>query len=164
MLIGFLLINSCGYIIVFLQVQQEIRHEMMEKIASESSSPELTAIRVNRFHNDLIWKEDNEFEYRGKLYDIIKMTASKDSCIYYCLNDEKEEALIKNFSRQVDNGFKGGLLNYKLTKVQNNLINYALINSKFSLPRICNLPTNVALSESGYKSIIIQIPSPPPRS
>jgi len=46
----------------------------------------------------LKWEHDREFEYRGEMYDIVKLEQSADSITYWCIHDKAETQI----NRQLD--------------------------------------------------------------
>lgn len=44
--------------------------------------------------NTFYWEEDNEFHYRGKMYDVISKKIIGEKLYITCINDSKEEELI----------------------------------------------------------------------
>ena len=119
-LLAFLIfLNSAGYIILFWQIQQDVKREMIQKISGIVPDNELTCIKFLKTDISLDeWKEMNELEYQGSMYDVVKKEESCKYFLFYCINDQNEEILIKNYSRQFDdnkektkkmNNFEGGL-------------------------------------------------------
>src|ERR1035441_10723273 len=66
-LLAFLIfLNTAGYIILFWEIQQDIKNEMIQKISRILPSEELTCIKFlkkNISRSD--WLEKNELEYQG---------------------------------------------------------------------------------------------------
>lgn len=56
----------------------------------------------------LIWLKDNlEFRYNGRMYDVVCTDVKKDTVIYHCINDEKEEDLIREIANNDQHPFPG---------------------------------------------------------
>jgi hypothetical protein len=49
----------------------------------------------------LRWLEEDEFMLNGKMFDVIKHIELKSEIIYYCINDEVEEKLVKTFDERL---------------------------------------------------------------
>lgn len=45
----------------------------------------------------LYWENENEFRYKGKMYDVIETTKTKDQLVVRCVADSKETALIDEY-------------------------------------------------------------------
>jgi hypothetical protein len=158
----FIFMNSAGFIILFWQIQQDLKKEMIEKISGIIPSDELTCIKfLKKDISRSEWFERNEFEYQGSMYDVVKKEESGNYYLFYCLNDQKEEILIKNYSRQFDdNKDKPAQHNTRTLVV---LIAPAILINKISIKRIDTVsPINNYLSFN-YQSIWLDKLTPPPK-
>ncbi len=100
-LILFYTSNTFGYLILFFQLRTEIRNEMFCKIEKLGSSNCFEKIQINNAdlkNNQFHRLDENEFEFRGKKYDIIKEIKDINKTIFYCINDINEEMLEKAFA------------------------------------------------------------------
>lgn len=99
-----LLIAQLGglYIVHYLQ-WAEIRQEIKHKLKNSIKADELTEIVLNHAEvAELQWTRENEFSYKGRMYDVVK-TSRTDSLIKYsCISDEKEDALFRNLKDLVN--------------------------------------------------------------
>lgn len=55
----------------------------------------------------LRWEKDHEFEYQGKMYDIVETYKEQDSIAYWCWLDREETALNKKLHRLTHFNFSG---------------------------------------------------------
>ncbi|MFZ1678434.1 MAG: hypothetical protein WAT91_14235 [Saprospiraceae bacterium] len=56
----------------------------------------------------LIWLKDNqEFSYKGHMYDVVCTDVRNDTMIYHCINDKKEESLINEIANNDNHPFPG---------------------------------------------------------
>src|SRR6056300_932004 len=68
------------------------------------SNAELTAITVRKGEaKKLTRTKDNEFLLNGKMYDVVRIEKTKSDITYFCLQDEKEEALFEHLDGLVLN-------------------------------------------------------------
>lgn len=101
-------INSAGYVVAFLKMQTDAKREMKEKISSVVASNELVCIRIKKTMASAVCRrDDGEIEYQGGMYDIIKKVDAGNEFILYCLNDRKEENIVRNFKAQFDQNKDG---------------------------------------------------------
>lgn len=75
-------------------------------IKQNLSDEELTLIKVplkfiEKNNNILEWEKENEFKYKGSLYDVVKKIQKNDTIYFYCINDKKEEVLFANLEEHI---------------------------------------------------------------
>lgn len=163
-----LFINSGGFIILFYQLQQHVKTEVLGSIRrGEYRISEVTRFTINKKDlkqniNGFVWENDKEFEYQGKLYDIIDISYKNKILILNCINDTTEEKLVKSFNDEVNQLASGKLNSSKIKTSLINLISQALLknSSGFSLWQDSrrfpdNFVEKILLCES-------KIPTPPP--
>ena len=97
--------NSFGFIFYFLIERENVKEEATEEIENLKSHKRIEVISVS--HKDLekgiiiqrISKK--EFRYDGKMYDIVKEEMQLDKINFYCVHDEKEDKLEKEFAKNI---------------------------------------------------------------
>ncbi len=127
-----------------------------------SSKIEKLIFTQNEYLNKLNWKDEEEFEFRGEMYDVLKTEISGNNITAYCLRDEKEEELISNYEKLFrENNVKDkvcpelvSLINFHFLAIQNE------ISSQGRIGRIMLLPGNYI---NNYVSINKESHSPPPK-
>ena len=74
---------------------------MQTLINSTNKSSKIQKLKFTRFEYDtkLNWKEENEFEYKGMMYDVERVEIKSNCVIVYCLRDVTEEMLISNYEK-----------------------------------------------------------------
>ena|GEM_PF-1643475 len=100
--------NAMGYLIAYKSGQYFIRQEMKTTLCSKASNNQLKLIKIsllekNSQNSAIQFVNKKEVKYYGKLYDIVREKITGDSITYYCLNDKKEEKLMKDFFLHVEN-------------------------------------------------------------
>jgi hypothetical protein len=169
-LLSFLLfLNSGGFIIIFFQVQNSVKQEMLDCIKSgkyRSQDIISFAIPTGQFmhnNNGYEWLDENEFRYSGRMYDVVCASDSGELKILYCLNDIPEEKIVSNFNNEINKLARGDLNNSSIKTSLLNIISQALVKNVFSF----QLATENFISFSSYNEQIIlrerEIPSPPPK-
>jgi hypothetical protein len=162
-LLAFLIfLNTAGYIILFWEIQQDIKNEMIQKISRILPSEELTCIKfLKKDISRSDWFEKNELEYQGSMYDVVKKEETSKYYLFYCLNDEKEEILIKNYSRQFDDNKEKPT--QRSTRTVVTLVAPAILRNKIFIKRIDTISSINNYLSFNYQSIWLDKLTPPPR-
>ncbi|MFN5184100.1 MAG: hypothetical protein ACK5D5_13850 [Bacteroidota bacterium] len=94
-----LIFSSGGYIGVKI-IQKSIRSELKKKIKYGLKEEELITFSLNKaeFEN-LKWVNDDEFFYRGNLYDLISEQSTEYTKTLKVISDKTEENLFKNLDQ-----------------------------------------------------------------
>ena len=164
-----LFINSGGFIVIYYQVQKSVKQEILSNIREGNLIPDkIEKFRIrkedlNKTINGFIWSDENEFEYRGRLYDILSIEESDDYFILSVLNDRAEEKIVKSFNDEITQLASGKLNDSRVKTSIVNLISQALVNNVFCL-KISFYQYNY-FSASAEKILLndIKIPVPPPK-
>ena len=83
------------------QIKESVKHELLAKLPESS----LEIIDANAHKNDIEWEEqDKEFYLHGQMYDVAFIKIINGKKLIYCLNDSKEEDLLKRFANAVNLG------------------------------------------------------------
>ena len=135
---------------------------MSEKIYLVKETSDVTVLKLstNDFKNKLIWRDKNEFEFNGKMYDVIRINEDENEYTVYCLNDVKEEILVSNFKKLNDE--KREQKNY-ITVKHNNFVMYAIQISNSYRNRYYNSFSQVLPETRNYSQVSIDVLTPPPR-
>ena len=133
---------------------------------SERNSPLLIKLKFTRIEyiRDLNWKEENEFEYKGKMYDVAKIDISGDYVFIYCIRDEMEEQLIANFEKVTGTNSARDRIASSPRVLQTSLHLIAIQSEKFSFERISDGILYQGNYLNNYHSIHLRSHTPPPRS
>jgi len=155
-------LNSAGYIILFWQIQQDVKKEMIQKISGILPSNELTCIKFLKTDISLDeWKEMNELEYQGSMYDVVKKEESSKFYLLYCLNDQKEETLIKIYNGHFnDDKEKSTQNNFRILIT---LIAPAILKYNISIKRIDTISSINNYLSFNYQSVWLDKLTPPPK-
>ena len=107
------LFQSLGsYLFVQLH-RKEIRKEIRQKMFPSTSSNNWVILRFHRDFfknpgNDFQWKGKREFEYMGKMYDLIRVEEHGNNEIrFHCIRDDKETLLLTNLHMNIKNQTAG---------------------------------------------------------
>ncbi len=169
LLITFLFINSGGFILLFYQAQNSVRHQMFRSLQNgDYTSDEVVTFRIsssrlNCSGDGFFWKDSHEFEYQGEMYDIIKMVPADGEIILYCLNDKSEAKIKAVFNNEINDLTNGKLNNSKYRTSLLNLISQALCLNPFLLESLEDRQEFKVYLGQSILHYVKEIPSPPPR-
>ena len=170
LVLALMLYNIMGYYLAYLAMVQDTKHEMKEAVKENDEDEGLVVIKLpykdgKIREKDFELVDEDEFMYRGQMFDIAR-TEIKDNVIYfYCLNDKKEDTLNSALVNHIQNNTTG---NNAAEKKSNSVIK-SLIKNYLPTPDISS-----AFSSSGNEgkyagetyptlTTIFDIASPPPK-
>ena len=157
--------NSTGYILVYIEQLANNKREIRVLINSKDGSSIIQKLKFTwlDYKTKLNWKEEKEFEYKGRMYDVKRVEIKSNYVIIYCLRDETEEMLISNYEKlQESNSTKDKIASGLQLSIAFHLL---AIQSETYPSEIKN---NVILLSGSYvnyyKSVHVKLLTPPPRS
>jgi hypothetical protein len=168
LLVAFVFVfNSFGFIFYFLIEREYAKEEAFEEIALQNSEEKIEAISISR---SVIDEGKNfqrinrkEIRYEGKMYDVIKEENRSDEIVFYCIHDEKEDKLEKDFAKTVNKNLNqkamaGSSINF------NHLIQYAEYGMKCWIESPNNKVDYSNYLNCNYCLNAPKILTPPPKS
>jgi hypothetical protein len=106
--ISFLLLlffSQAGYYFFYKFQQQRVKEAVKQDLLAKMPESSLEIIDANAHKNDIKWEEEGkEFYLHGQMYDIAYIKMINGQVLIYCLNDSKEEALLKGFASAINSG------------------------------------------------------------
>lgn len=151
-------LNTSGYVLIYKKQQYDIKKEMFRKISTIIDLRLLTKLKLSKTSLPE-WKDENEIKFNGSLYDIVKKEDKGSYVILYCINDQKEENVLKNFSKHFDDQNKNSSSKRTIAVFSFN----AVVNFIYTLHKESVFSENIIANKDCYKSIIKNITSPPPK-
>jgi hypothetical protein len=160
------LYNSIGYFFIFKCAQSAIKKQAIQTIQSQSSHNLLETIAFHKNDlNAINWIEkDDEFLYKGRLYDVANITETADSVIYQCLGDVLEDDLYDHLDdhikinitdyTQKHSSKKASLKPVELYFSGRSLLSFDLFSFILDPPN----PTSIS-----YSPVYIEMCAPPPK-
>ncbi len=157
--------NIGGTYVIFKIQQNHIRREIVHQIKQGLSEKDLTRITVSlENENQLIWKDREEFRYKGTMYDIVHTEIiNENTKVYHCISDSQETNLIAKYNKELQ----------KKRKDKNNRTNSVktikYIQKINPIPQKVNLAFSNKLNRpnfvyhNNYTSLSLEILSPPPK-
>lgn len=91
--------NEVGYFFYYTYQQYQVKKEVKRELHYAGADQFLEIMELDKIKQSIIWEEvDREFLLNGEMFDVKKTITKNGKTFLYCLNDKKEEALLKKFS------------------------------------------------------------------
>ena len=98
--------NSFGFIFYFLIERENIKEKIFEEIAFLKSKEKIEVLSISKFmiNEGKSFQRINrkEIRYEGKMYDIVKEEKQTDKIIFYCIHDQKEDKLERDYAKTMN--------------------------------------------------------------
>ena len=95
--ICFLSLSQVGHVLIYYVQLYQVKKLVKEQIVTGVPQSFCEVVE----DTDLLrWEEEGEeFTMNGNMYDVVAVSKINGKKVYYCLNDTKEEDLVRNFSQ-----------------------------------------------------------------
>lgn len=160
-----ILVNSIGYILLYIERLATINLEIRKTINEDYSAEIVTKLALSNyeFTHFVRWKGDDEFKFKGKMFDVVKIERTQNQIIIFCIRDEKEEMLISSFEKIFKRNFSSDNINSNL---RISLLNVQLLGLpiyEYALER--NFSFNILSCgyTNNYISKFLEANTPPPK-
>ncbi len=166
LLLFVLTLNVVGFVFVFEFQRYRIKNEVAKTIYKYIPSSKVTVIIISSINkNNVIWKDKNEFQYNGLMYDVAnKEILSNGEIKYFCVLDKKESKLNNQISNFVNNNLDNQSKTSDISKVLVKLFSVNYITTKKIEFNFCNNVQNIkCFTTEFYSSIKLDIQNPPPK-
>jgi hypothetical protein len=158
------LLNITGYHIIFYLRQQEIKAEMRAAIRVQTYSGDETdfvfLLSDKQSMEQLDWEGDDEFSYKGEMYDVIEKKITDGKLIIRSIADKQETALLNKAKDPWNQNEKSNKVADELFQLLQSLFHSSkteeLVFIKPSVYRISFISLSLPLQ-------VKKIPTPPPR-
>ena len=164
------LFNVSGYFVVFKLRQYNAREEMKTRIKQNLRDEEMEVIiiqnsEINSPLSDFCFIEEDEFRYKGNLYDIVRKKTEGSNTVFYCINDKQEEKLFDGLNEHI----KRNTDQNTPTKDKSNTLTKSIVKEALpEKPDFIAYSVNQHILYFKYNSLtnkqFIPVPSPPPKS
>jgi hypothetical protein len=144
-----------------------VRKEVRERIIAGIEANRLVVFKFKKGEADplLRWEHSGEFEYDGRMYDVVETWTQGDAVYYRCWRDEEEtrlnsrlkETVARSLSKPSNVGEKSAPRSLSLSSS-----GFIITREQETLPPGSSGKTERTLS-GFYSSCIIRPPTPPPR-
>lgn len=159
-------INLFGGVLLYFIQKSEIQKEFRQYLKHSINEKSLTLIKITESDKSkhlIHFTKNDEFRYKGSMYDIVKKKVIKNTIYYYCFSDKKEDKLRKNFVnnfKRSDEGSNSARRNFlKLAK----MLTFGFLDSKDKFANIVIEKVTIFYIEHNHISFIPETSSPPPR-
>lgn len=165
--ISLYLYNIVGYLALFTMLQYQVRNDVKTMLKAGVSEEELVTFA---FHTASLyggaygiqWIDENEFRYKGHMYDIVQMSTTNDTSYLVCINDLQEKQLFENLDSQVRREMGGSSKPGKLDSFKDVFKN-SYVLKPFDVKPLRTTEIIGDLPEDRYVSADLDIPLHPPR-
>ena len=157
----------CGsYLYIYLK-KISIKKEVAEIIKSQPDEKDVIVLTFSEEEKNTVleWKHDREFEFRGRMYDIIDHRKEGELYIYTCYKDHKETSLNREKEKLIAKSLGQDPQQKKQDKQIKNLFSTLFCKDYFAWSSNINPPSNFEFLIFNFKfsSIIIAPLAPPPK-
>lgn len=167
LLLGCLCLNVTGYYVVFQFRKATLKIAMKRMLRRQVYNQDEVIfnfpLHTTHGHDSPEWENENEFELRGKMYDVIDKKIVNGMLVVRCISDEKETELINKWQELLEKQQEG-----RTKKRSASLIK--LITSLFTLPSILTYSSGLVDLRKQFPALDCSIPlvcreviTPPPR-
>jgi hypothetical protein len=168
-LIFLLLLDSCGFFIVYIELSNLFKQEASAKINDfiPDNHLEIIAFHLSELTNTnspLRILEDNEIKINNELYDVYKKEVKGDSVYFYCINDANENILESAFAVYVDTKTQDNSKNTPIHNILANILKVAVIPSEFNNSYYQSSIKFITHIVCLFPQHSFDIPTPPPKS
>lgn len=162
--------NITGYYVAYIALIVKAKEEMRSFIENSEDYSQMTRL-VFHFENgdikdkDFSFMDEDEFEYKGNMYDVVK-SEIKDGFIYfYCINDKAEETINQALQKHIQDNFSTDSPSQKnMSAIFKNVLKKCISNFNFQELKISGEETlAVDLGILSLPDIICDISPPPPK-
>lgn len=118
-----ILFNTIGCYLVFYGDILAAKHEALVLIMGHTKIGDRMVELTFRLHdgkptaNGLIFTDDDEFMYQGRMYDVMSSTSANGNIVYKCYTDNKETALNSDICDKIKSDRDTPAQNHKNTSV-----------------------------------------------
>jgi len=163
LLLSIYLFNLCGYIFIYSHIKSEIKKEALKKLSATSPGLFEEIIIGKKASSKLIeWKEENEFLYKGNMYDVASIKEDDDKFYFYCIRDVNEEKLEDALKKHIENNSTDTPLNKTKRNLLKNVIFEALVSSYNKIITSVNSKREEIPNVILFSSYTSEVPTPPP--
>lgn len=150
----------------FLQFQKYlIKYDVRRQIINGMPKSELKHFQFSKVEANIIpvWKEQNEFEINGEMYDVVSSQESSDSILFWCWQDRDETKLNKRLKTLTDQRSENSpLYQTQIKQITSFLSTLFFVDRALWHGRSPSIELFTLNNSSHYLSYIKSPPIPPP--
>jgi len=158
------LLNITGYHIIFYLRQEQIKTEMRAAIRMRTYSEDETdfvfLLNDKQSMKQLNWEGDDEFSYKGEMYDVIEKKIEDAKLVIRSIADKKETALLNKVKDHWNQNEKSNKVADELFQLLQSLFHSSKAEELVLIKPSVNRISFISLP---LPSQVKKIPTPPPR-
>ncbi len=163
----FLLVVPTMSALTYLHYQKSlVRKEVRERLSEGTEHEDLVLLALSdaEIRNELQWEHDDEFEYRGQMYDVVETESLGDTTYYLCWKDHEETELKEHINELIAKALINNTHNKKYNDTNIQFIKklYCTNFNEFS-PGMQGQTAGFIASEDHFTGMNPVPPVPPPR-
>lgn len=153
-----------GHYVALKKIKKEVKTNLIFNTPKEDLVTFQFTIGSEKFKS-LDWKHSQEFEFQGKMYDIVEADTVNDVVHYLCFPDKQETALNNEFKQLLNERYaKDEPTNNKQRMLSNFVKSLFLQESEEEKLFVVKINTEYNIHFKGIKpSEFIKMNSPPPQ-
>lgn len=162
-LVAALLFNAFGTQFVYWKLNRVAKIEMRKKMGASINAAEITRISFHKDKPAQLIDDGKELLLHERKYDIVKITSSKDSVVYYCIHDTVETKLLASYKKAFLNDQAGGkpgraLKNILQIELQAGVLSFP--SGQHNIYRTVEYGNHSAMMKEQHTT---SLPDPPPK-
>lgn len=159
--------NSFGFVIYFLVVRENIKESKFDEIKRNDSRSRIEILSFNSSdyeNGEAVQRiNDREIRFQGKMYDIVKVLMHSGTIIIYCIHDEKEDRLEKEFADNMRETNSGKIILMTQQKFISQ-INYVQLVKKPEISSPIKKCIYISSTKNSHAQKENEVLTPPPKS
>lgn len=117
-----------GYHFIFYVQLTSAKAEMQKILPHIKDNAHITEFHLSAEEaQNLNWDDDNEFSYKGQMYDVIEKKIQNGALVIKCISDKNETALLDNYLSNQRNTSGNQPVSYLLKIVTNAFVRSSII-------------------------------------
>ena len=136
------------------------REQMLQQI------PENLLIKISAADNakQMVWEEEGkEFKLNGELFDVVKAVHENGKEYLYCINDEKENELVKQYAKIIKDGSDNSSSDKNQKVAKFSIPEWNIESHDYTLENVVIALENKYFTyQSNLHCHLIEVISPPP--
>ncbi len=155
-----------GPFVIFKIQEHQIKKEILNQIKKGITINELTQITVSAANEkELLWKERNEFSYKGNMYDVVQVeNVGPNTKVYHCIPDGKESKLLAKYYKDLRKRRKDKNHRYHSIKTLKFIEKTDRLPQKSNETLAEKTQHTGSVYENHYSPLAPEISSPPPKN
>lgn len=144
-------------------LRREVKHQMM----ADAAKDQLVQLKFHQAEAEKVlrWKHSREFQFKREMFDVVHTEYRGDSVIYHCWWDHEETFLNQKLNEVLASLFNQAPQKQEREKSLQSFYKnlFVSIPSQSETSLVHTLSKPIEFYQFSEQSILIQVPSPPPK-